>query len=91
MKYSFKSEHWNDGDGNPDGGTSFGNGFAISWQRGLGKGEPNGACVEDVLHAVRDRIRYYQSSPSSDYYYVKALRYIDSALLALYLRMENES
>ena len=28
------SEHWNDANGNPEGGSTFGNGFAISWQHG---------------------------------------------------------
>lgn len=34
MKAGFKSEHWNDANGNPAGGTTFGNGFAIGWQNG---------------------------------------------------------
>jgi hypothetical protein len=32
-------EHWNDVNGNPAGGSTFGPGFAISWQNGpLGRG-----------------------------------------------------
>lgn len=64
---SITSEHWNDENGNPSGGNTFGNGFAIGWQNGpLGRGEerkePNGAFVEDVILAVIDRLEYYQAS-----------------------------
>ena len=34
MRSKIKSEHWNDVNGNPEGGTTFGNGFAIGWQHG---------------------------------------------------------
>ena len=34
MRAGIKSEHWNDANGNPEGGTTFGNGFAIGWQHG---------------------------------------------------------
>lgn len=34
MRTGIKSEHWNDANGNPAGGTTFGNGFAIGWQNG---------------------------------------------------------
>lgn len=41
MKAGIRSEHWNDADGNPEGGTTFGNGFAIGWQHGpLGRHAP---------------------------------------------------
>lgn len=67
MMNAIRSEHWNDADGNPAGGTAFGYGFAISWQNGpLGRGperrEPNGAFVEDIIAAALHRIDYYQSS-----------------------------
>ena len=52
MRAGIKSEHWNDANGNPEGGVAFGNGFAISWQHGpLGRHMPacrqpdNGPCV----------------------------------------------
>jgi hypothetical protein len=89
MSIQFKSEYWKDENGYPDGGSSFGNGFAISWQRGLDKGEPNGACVEDILEAVADRIRHYHDSPLTSEYHLKALRYIDTGLLCLYLLAEE--
>lgn len=61
------SSHFMDSNGNPAGGTTYGNGFAISWQNGpLGRGpdrrEPNGAFVEDVIKAAIDRIEFYQRS-----------------------------
>ena len=67
MRQEFFSEHWNDPNGNPEGGVSTGKGFCISWQRGpLGVGEerrePNGAFVEDIIHAAIERIEFYQNS-----------------------------
>ncbi len=41
MRAGIKAEHWNDANGNPEGGTTFGNGFAIGWQHGpLGRHAP---------------------------------------------------
>jgi hypothetical protein len=41
MRNGIKSDHWNDAQGNPEGGTTFGNGFAIGWQHGpLGRHAP---------------------------------------------------
>jgi hypothetical protein len=65
MKQGFFDEHWFDEHGNPSGGVSTGTGFCISWQNGpLGRGddrrEPNGAFVEDLIQAVRQRIEFYQ-------------------------------
>lgn len=67
IESAFKSEHWNDANSNPAGGSTFGNGFAISWQNGpLGRGEdrkePNGAFVEDIIRAAHDRLYFYQKS-----------------------------
>ena len=50
MRSTVTSNHFSDGNGNPAGGTTYGNGFAIGWQNGpLGRGpdriEPNGAFV----------------------------------------------
>ena len=48
MKNGFRSEHWNDANGNPEGGITFGTGFAIGWQHGpLGRHAPD--C--DLIHA----------------------------------------
>jgi len=61
------SNHFNDADGNPAGGATYGTGFAIAWQNGpLGRGEhreePNGAFVEDIIGAAIDRLQHYQAS-----------------------------
>lgn len=56
-----------DDDGNPAGGMVRGRGFEIVWQdgplviNGL-RHEPNGAFVEDVVTAVLERMRHYQST-----------------------------
>ena len=34
MRSPIRAEHWNDANGNPAGGTTSGNGFAIGWQNG---------------------------------------------------------
>lgn len=58
-----------DDEGRPDGGISDGPGFTVSWQRGplvLPDGTElprNGAFVEEVLGACRDRLVTYQDSP----------------------------
>lgn len=63
-----QSRHWTDPINDaPEGGQTFGPGFAIAWQRGpLGRGEnrvpQNGAFVEDVIAAAIDRINHYQST-----------------------------
>jgi len=87
----FKSEHWNDTEGNPAGGSTFGNGFAISWQNGpLGRGderrEPNGAFVEDVLGAVIDRIEFYQAGKFASNENSSALNHLHDGLVELQAR-----
>jgi hypothetical protein len=60
-----KSEHWTDVDDNPAGGSTWGTGFAISWQNGpIGSSDKgaNGAIVEDVIRAAIDRIKFYQQT-----------------------------
>lgn len=57
----------NDERGLPAGGSVIGVGLKINWQSGpLGRGEtrkePNGAFVETVISAAKQRIEYYQSS-----------------------------
>jgi hypothetical protein len=94
MKQGFFSEHWNDEDGNPSGGVSSGRGFAISWQNGpLGRGnerkEPNGAFVEDVIDAARDRIEYYQASRFNSEYNAQAIKHLEEALRWLNKRTED--
>lgn len=65
----FLATNDDDENGNPAGGWVTGTGLAIEWQKGpLGRvgsderTEPNGAFVETVLEAVKQRIEYYQGS-----------------------------
>lgn len=88
MKQGIKSDHWKDSNGNPTGGCTYGVGFAISWQNGpLGRDadrkEPNGAFVEDVLDAVRERIEFYQASQFACQENWDALTHIYQAMACL--------
>lgn len=61
------NDHWLSPYKKPAGGCTCGQGFTISWQNGpLGKGEdrrePNGAFVEDIIRAARDRILFYENT-----------------------------
>lgn len=94
MRAGIKSEHWNDANGNPEGGTTYGNGFTIGWQHGpLGRRgdrkDPNGAFVEDIIEAAADRIRYYQCSRFACEYNAKALNYLEAALESLNSRTKD--
>ena len=67
MLAKFKSENIVDVNGNPSGGTVDGDGLCIEWQNGpLGRGatrtEPNGAFVETVIDAARQRLVFYQTA-----------------------------
>lgn len=87
----FHSTHFHDADGNPEGGQTHGTGFAIAWQRGpLGRGDdrkaPNGAFVEDVIDAARDRIEFYQRSRFACGANARALEHLEAALRELRAR-----
>jgi len=91
LNSKIKSEHWDDENGNPAGGNTFGNGFAIGWQNGpLGRNdtrkEPNGAFVEDIISAAADRIRYYQSGRFNSTYNAHALTHLEAAISCLQQR-----
>jgi hypothetical protein len=82
------SEHWFDKNENPDGGTTFGTGFAIGWQRGpLGQGEerkkPNGAFVENIIIAAIDRLKFYQKSKFNCRENAEAIGFLREALKRL--------
>ena len=88
MRSRVTEKHWNDANDCPEGGQTFGNGFAIAWQRGpLGRDEnrlePNGAFVEDILIAAKGRLEFYQSSKFNSEYNRKAIEAIDVALASL--------
>jgi len=91
---NIKSEHWLDEKGNPAGGCTFGDGFAISWQNGpLGTGadrkEPNGAFVENIIKAAIDRIEFYQSGKFASEYNEETLRHLKRALVSQNSRTAN--
>lgn len=108
MIQDFRAEHWAGREGNPEGGTTYGPGFAISWQNGpLGRHVPgcqssdggfrcwnnpvpgctrkheNGAFVETIIAAARDRLEYYQSSKFKCGENAEAILHLNNALTAL--------
>lgn len=94
MNSEIKSEHWSDENGNPAGGSTFGNGFAISWQNGpLGRGddrkEPNGAFVEDIMLAAIDRLEFYQESKFASDLNAETIRHLRRALVSQQSRTAN--
>ena len=94
IQSDWTSNHWNDQDDNPAGGSTFGTGFAISWQNGpLGRDserkEPNGAFVETILAAARDRLTFYQQGKFACAYNANAIEAINDAIAALIGRTES--
>jgi len=91
---SVTEQHWNGADGNPEGGQTFGRGFAIAWQRGpLGRGDyridPNGAFVEDVILAAIGRMAFYQNTKFACDRNARALDHLRQALVNLNLRTRD--
>jgi hypothetical protein len=67
MQQPFKHHNAVDADGNPSGGYVKATGLEIVWQDGpLGRGddrqEPNGAFVETVIAAAKQRIEFYNDA-----------------------------
>ena len=94
MRQGFTSQHWNDAQGRPEGGTTFGVGFTIGWQhgplgRGEGRKEPNGAFVEDIIAAAKDRLEYYQRSEFACVANADALSHLEEALAHLHGRTRD--
>ncbi|NYZ70127.1 hypothetical protein H0A36_29370 [Endozoicomonas sp. SM1973] len=86
--------HFIDSNGNPAGGTTSGRGFAISWQNGPldANGErlpPNGAFVEDIINAAKDRLEFYQESKFCCDYNAEAIKHLESAINVLNSRTAN--
>lgn len=78
-------QHWNDDEGNPEGGHTFGTGFAIAWQRGpLGRNplraHQNGAFVEEIIEAAVGRLELYQQSKFACTANAEALDHLRAAL-----------
>ena len=97
MLDKFDAENTVDNDGNPAGGHVSGIGLEIQWQEGpLGRGEdrkePNGAFVETVLAAVKQRLEFYQEAAGGKFKCREngeAIARIDEALLVLDMRTKN--
>lgn len=73
MLDTFFSENKDDENGMPSGGWVKGVGMEIHWQDGpLGRGEdrkpPNGAFVETVIAAARQRLEYYQKAANGRFW-----------------------
>lgn len=88
MRQGYEFENVKDKEGNPSGGFVKGNGIDIKWQNGpLGRGPdkypPNGAFVEDVIHAAKTRIEYYNDSQFKCRENAMAITKLDEALLWL--------
>lgn len=90
MLSPFSSHQFSDSNGNPAGGSTYGDGFSISWQNGpLGapddpeRKEPNGAFVETVIAAAKDRIEFYQRSKFASEDNAEAIDFLNEALTAL--------
>lgn len=67
MQQQISVENFLDENGKPAGGTVNGAGITIHWQNGpLGRGDdripPNGAFVEGVIEAARQRIEWYNAN-----------------------------
>ena len=86
-----------DADGNPTGGDVVGVGMHVHWQNGpLGRPpkEPNGAFVDDVIEAARQRLEFYQKASGGRFACREnaiAITKLEEALHWLYARrMERE-
>ena len=54
-----------DEQGMPTGGKTWGPGFSIQWQNGLVEDDvQNGAFIEDVLEAARQRLLFFNEHPT---------------------------
>ena len=94
MRVGFKAHHFTDEHDRPAGGTTTGTGFTIGWQNGpLGRGPerraPNGAFVEDIIDAARDRIAWYNEMGFECEENMEAIDHLEKALGALDRRTKS--
>lgn len=94
MLADFFSDQWQDANEAPAGGVTCGKGFCISWQNGpLGRGEarrePNGAFVETIIAAARDRLEFYQKSQFACKANADAIHHLSVALESLNNRTKS--
>lgn len=85
MLARFEAVNHNDENGNPTGGEVRGVGLSIDWQNGpLGRDgdriDPNGAFVETVIAAAKQRIEYYQASKFACKENAEAVHHLGEAL-----------
>lgn len=85
MRIGFHASNRLDEQGRPAGGSVVGTGLTIVWQDGpLGRGAdrkpPNGAFVEDVIDAARQRIEHYQAGQFACEENAEAIGYLTKAL-----------
>ena len=90
------ARHIENKDGMITGGDCRGKGLSISWQNGARRRLPsgeleeaNGAFVEDVLLAARERLKVFQKSPLQCRENKKALKHIKKSLKSLEKRREK--
>ena len=91
MLVDFEAENNLDDKGNPAGGSVSSVGLSIRWQNGpLGRGEdriePNGAFVETIIAAAKQRLEYYNETKFNCEENAKAIMFLDQALIVLNLR-----
>ena len=95
MHQEIKSQHFNDENDNPAGGTTEAIGLSIRWQNGpiprntRSIPTPNGAFVETVIRAALDRLQYYQKSKFNCRENSLAITKLEEALLWLGHRTAN--
>lgn len=91
MRQTLSIYNGTDSSGNPAGGSVSGTGVSISWQNGpLGRGadrQPaNGAFVEGVIEAARQRLAFYQAANGGKFACREnelAIAHLESALTIL--------
>ena len=94
MQQEFTAINDRDENGNPAGGFAGGVGFSIEWQNGAlqyGKQrlEPNGAFVETIIAAAKQRIEEYQSTRFACDENERAIMYLGLALNELNARTQR--
>ena len=94
MLDKYRATNRQDQNMNPTGGTVEGEGLQIRWQDGhLGRGKdrmpPNGAFVETVIDAARQRLEFYQNSKFAHELNRSAIWHLEVALDCLRMRTED--
>ena len=94
MQQPFSMENDVDESGNPAGGYAGGVGFSIEWQNGPlsvdgVRKEPNGAFVETIIAAAKQRIEHYQDSRFNCDENEQAIMYLGLALNSLNARTQR--